>query len=182
MTKHPSSRKTKKTSFKTAPTTPEKTKDNGSTSAKVQGEPADIFTHAPPEGHARTVSAVLGEIVWLMSQSPIHKQFFIADLDWFVMTPVLLGQFRLFYAQNKPVGVVLWAKVNDDIEARLAAGTTKLRPQDWKCGEKLWVVEVISPFGGPEEMVANFKAHVFPDREVRYVTVSSDGTPQVKIV
>jgi hemolysin-activating ACP:hemolysin acyltransferase len=35
-------------------------------------------TFAPPEGHAKTVSAVLGEIVCLMSRSPYHKQLFIA--------------------------------------------------------------------------------------------------------
>ena len=34
------------------------------------------------QGHAKTMSAVLGEIVWLMSQSPMHKQFFISDLEW----------------------------------------------------------------------------------------------------
>jgi len=50
---------------------------------------------------------VLGEIVWLMSQSSLHKQFFISDLEWFVMTPVLLQQFRTYYATDKPVGVVL---------------------------------------------------------------------------
>jgi len=44
--------------------------------------PADIFSHAAPEGHAKTTAAVLGEIVWLMSQSRLHKQFFIQDLEW----------------------------------------------------------------------------------------------------
>ena len=39
------------------------------------------FSHEPPEGHAKTMSAVLGEIVWLMSQSQMHKQFFISDLE-----------------------------------------------------------------------------------------------------
>ncbi len=50
------------------------------------GGPADggIFKHTPPEGHAKKVSEVLGEIVWLMSQSPLHKQFFISDLEWSV--------------------------------------------------------------------------------------------------
>jgi hypothetical protein len=44
------------------------------------------FSHEPPEGYAKTMSAVLGEIVWLMSQSPLPKQFFISDLEWFAMT------------------------------------------------------------------------------------------------
>lgn len=44
---------------------------------------------------------MLGEIVWLMSQSSLHKQFFVSDLEWFVMTPVLLQQFRTYYATDK---------------------------------------------------------------------------------
>ncbi len=139
------------------------------------------FSHEPPEGHAKTMSAVLGEIVWLMSQSPLHKQFFISDLEWFVMTPALLQQFRTFYATDRPIGVVLWASVSEEVEERLMAGTTKLRPQDWKSGDKLWVVEVIAPFGGAEEMVKDLKANVFPQREVSYLATNKDGK-QVRVL
>ncbi|PPD28807.1 MAG: toxin-activating lysine-acyltransferase [Hyphomicrobium sp.] len=134
------------------------------------------------------MSAVLGEIVWLMSQSPLHKQFFIQDLEWFVMTPVLLKQFRIYYAGPaeggpgaRPLGVVFWGEVSDDVEAMLSRGTTKLRPQDWKSGEKLWVVEVISPFGGAPEMVADLKAKVFPTREIKYLALDADGKPEVRV-
>jgi len=142
---------------------------------------AGPFSHAPPEGHARTISAVLGEIVWLMSQSSLHKQFFISDLEWFVMTPVLLQQFRTYYATDKPVGVVLWASVSDEVAERLAQGTTKLRPQDWKSGDKLWIVEVIAPFGGAEEMVKDLKDKVFPSRPVSFLAVTKDGK-QVRVM
>ena len=135
-----------------------------------------------PERHANTVSAVLGEIVWLMSQSPLHKQFFISDLEWFVMTPILHQQFRLFYAKNKPVGVVLWAFVDDEVAKRLSEGTSKLRPQDWKSGDQLWVVESIAPFGGPEAMIKNLKDQVFADKELRYLTMSADGKKEVKVL
>ena len=134
-----------------------------------------IFTKPAPDGAAKKVSEVLGEIVWLMSQSPLHKQFFISDLEWFVMTPVLLQQFRLFYDQDKPVGVVFWATVDAEVEARLAAGTSKLRPQDWKSGEALWVVEVIAPFGGAEAMVQDLKAKVFAGREMKFLAVGEKG-------
>ena len=50
----------------------------------------------------------------------------------------------------------------------LARGTTKLRPQDWKSGERLWVVEVIARFGGAEGMVKELKAYVHPGRVVSY--------------
>ena len=151
--------------------------DNGARGVGSSG----IFSHAAPEGHAKTTSAVLGEIVWLMSQSPLHKQFFISDLEWFVMTPVLLQQFRLFYDQQKPIGVVLWARVSAEVEARLAEGTPKLRPQDWRSGDRPWVVEVIAPFGGAEEMVRDLKAKVFADRELKFVMLGADEKMEIRI-
>jgi len=155
---------------------------NGPQPDKRAGTSGEVFNHAPPEGHAKTVSAVLGEIVWLMSQSPLHRKFFIEDLEWFVMTPVLQQQFRLYYAQNKPIGVVLWAFADDEVAKRLAEGTIKLRPQDWKSGDQLWVVEVIAPFGGAEEMVTDLKGRVFPETTLRYATLSGAGAKTVKAV
>ena len=133
---------------------------------------ASPFNQPVPAGAARTVSQVLGEIVWLMSHSPLHKQFFISDLEWLVMPPVLLGQFRMYYDTGdeknapKPVGVVLWAEV--DVDVRLSAGGARLRPQDWRSADRLWAVEVLAPFGGAEAMVKELKANVFPARKVRY--------------
>jgi cytolysin-activating lysine-acyltransferase len=128
-----------------------------------------IFTESAPSGAARTVSAVLGEVVWLLTQSPRHKQaFFLADLEWLAMPPILLQQFCMFYAKERPIGVILWAYVNDEVAERLAAGNARLRPQDWKCGDTLWVVDVIAPFGGTDEMLKDLKAKVFPERELRY--------------
>ncbi|MEQ8825200.1 MAG: toxin-activating lysine-acyltransferase [Filomicrobium sp.] len=138
------------------------------------------FSHPLPEGHAKTLSSVLGEVTWLMSQSPLHKRFFIEDLEWFVMTPALLQQFRLYYAQDRPIGVVLWATVNAEVEQMLLGGTTKLRPQDWQSGNQAWIVEVIAPFGGVEEMVKDLKTKVFPERELRYLQVV-DGQRTMKV-
>ncbi len=148
--------------------------------ANPNAVPGSPFQYAAPDGSAKTMSAVLGEIVWLMSQSQIHKSFFISDLEWFVMTPVILKQFRLFYDKEKPIGVVFWGTVSADVAARLAEGTSKLRPQDWKSGDNLWVVEVIAPFGGAEEMVKDLKAAVFPDREIRMLAVK-DGKRDVRV-
>jgi cytolysin-activating lysine-acyltransferase len=131
-----------------------------------------IFTAAAPAGAARTVSAVLGEVVWLLTQSPQHKQsFFLGDLEWMAMPPILLQQFRLFYAKDRPIGVVLWAFVDEEVEARLLSGNARLRPQDWKSGDRLWIVEAVAPFGGTDEMLKDLKAKVFPDREVRFRAV-----------
>ncbi|MCC6775907.1 MAG: toxin-activating lysine-acyltransferase [Hyphomicrobiales bacterium] len=152
--------------------TPGSAQPTGSTGAPSDGT---IFNKPAPAGAGRKVSEVLGEIVWLMSQSALHKQFFISDLEWLVMTPVLLQQFRLFYDDTKPIGVAFWATVSAEVEERLAAGTTRLRPQDWKSGDRLWVVEVIAPFGGAEEMLKDLKTKVFPQRQLRFLSLSAQG-------
>ena len=144
------------------------------------------FDEPAPEGSAQTVSQVLGEIVWLMSQSPMHKQFVVADLEWLVMTPVILQQFRIFYQDappeqggRRPIGVILWGTVSPEVDAMLTQGTNRLRPQDWKSGDKAWVVEVIAPFGGGDAMVADLKAKVFAGRELRAL-VMTDGRREVR--
>ena len=114
----------------------------------AQSGAAEPFSHAAPEGAARKVSEVLGEIVWLLSQSPLHKRLFIQDLEWFVMTPILLKQFRTFYAKDRPIGVVLWAYATEEVAAMLADGTTKLRPQDWDGRPKPAAAQGVSPTPG----------------------------------
>lgn len=152
------------------------------------------FDHPAPAGHARTISQVLGEITWLMSQSALHKQMFIADIEWLVMVPVMHEQFRLYYDQSKPIGVVLWAEVDAEVAARLSQGVNRLKPTDWKSGARvpeaerqLWAVEVIAPFGRAdggapgaqasiaEDMVRELKAKVFPNRPVHYLRVGPEG-------
>jgi len=138
------------------------------TASKKPGQTSP-FTHDAPQGAARSVSQVLGEITWLMSQSPTHKTFFISDLEWMVMPPVLLQQFRLFYDQDKPIGVVFWGNVSDAVETRLKAGNAKLQPADWKSGNKLWCVEIIAPFGGHEVMLQDLKTNLFAEQPVHYL-------------
>ena len=107
-----------------------------------------------------------------------------------VMTPVLLGQFRLFYDQQKPIGVVFWGFVmpeacfqhDAEVEARLAQGVSRLKPQDWKSGDRLWVVEVISPFGGADEMVKDLKAKVFPSRDIHMLMTSGERRQEVRLL
>lgn len=146
------------------------------------------FTGPTPGPEQKTVANMLGEVVWLMTQSANHKTFFVSDLEWLAMAPILLKQFRVFYAtdkdaaggeQSKPIGVVLWASVNEEVETRLAAGNAKMRPQDWRSGDKLWVVDVIAPFGGHDAMLQDLKSQVFKDKSFKFRAVV-DGQPGVR--
>ncbi len=103
-----------------------------------------------------TVSHVLGEVVWLMTQSPQYKHFALADLEWMVMPPILLNQFRIFRDKTgKPAGAAFWAFLGEDSEKRLEEGPARLRPDEWKSGEQMWLVNLLAPFATAENKMAD---------------------------
>lgn len=145
------------------------------------------ITGAPPPaagavGTGKTVAQMLGEIVWLMTQSPVHKQLFIGDLEWFAMPAVLLEQFRIFYgppqaegATPVPAAVALWAMVSEETEQRLEAGAHKLRPDEWRGGDRPWLIELVAPFGAQEEILKDLSASVFHGKPFKFHHATADG-------
>jgi cytolysin-activating lysine-acyltransferase len=100
----------------------------------------------------KTVSQVLGEITWLMTQSPRHKAIPLGDLEWLLMPAILLRQFRVFYKGEQPVGIALWALADDLVAKRIDAGDNRLSATEWKSGTSLRIIDIVAPFGGEAEM------------------------------
>ena len=109
---------------------------------------------APGEAAPKTVAQVMGEITWLMTQSPRHKAMALGDLEWLVMPALLLRQFRIFYKGEQPVGVALWALVDNLVAQRIDAGDRRLTAVEWKSGTAMRIVDIVAPFGGEAEMRA----------------------------
>ncbi len=116
----------------------------------------------------------MGHALWLMMQSPLHRHLFIADLEWMLVPPVALGQFRLWRQENRPIGFVTWALVGPEVEERLRRGDIRLKPAEWKSGDSVWLMDTILPFGGLEAAVKETKQMVFPDRPVNVVKFTAD--------
>lgn len=139
----------------------------------------DASAQTPPNvvGEAqgnKTVSHVLGEITWLMSQSQVHKSMFISDLEWMVMPCVLLEQFRIYYGPKSPAAVAIWATVSDETDQALREGRSKLRPDEWKNGDNPWLIELIAPFGAQDEILDDLSKVIFKGKPFSYHTVK-DG-------
>jgi len=132
-----------------------------------------------PSAPKKTVAQVLGEITWLMSQSPIHKQLFIGDLEWFAMPAILLEQFRIWNGPNAPAAVALWATVSPETEARLEAGASKLRPDEWQNGDRPWLIDLVAPFGAVDEILADLSASVFDGKAFKYHHIDPAGARAV---
>ncbi|MEA3053918.1 MAG: cytolysin-activating lysine-acyltransferase [Sphingomonadales bacterium] len=103
-----------------------------------------------PAGEAPTVSHLLGEMTWLLSQSPLHRHLAIGDLEWLIMPPLIHRQFYVFRDGSKPIGLALWANCGPEAEAKLEGGMAlpenRLTLEDWNSGETAWLVELVAPF------------------------------------
>src|SRR6201995_51661 len=112
-----------------------------------QGDPAATAARERDALPPKTVSQVFGEITWLMTQSPRHKAIPLGDLEWLLMPAILLRQFRIFYKGEQPVGVALWALVDDLVAKRIDAGDNRLSVMEWKSGSNKRIFELVAPFG-----------------------------------
>lgn len=120
--------------------------------------PASSGTALAPEAMksaaaaSKAVMAAFGEIITVLMRTQEHRGKTLSDLEWLVVPAVTTGQFALAEAQSKtngmmaPVGLILWASVSAEVDQRLranlASGIT-LKPEDWKSGDILWVVEAV---------------------------------------
>jgi cytolysin-activating lysine-acyltransferase len=104
---------------------------------KKAGAEAQAHAAAAAQGNDMTVARMLGEIVWVLTQSPTHKHFALSDLKWMVMPPLSLEQYRIFRAGTRPLGVAFWAYLSDEAEQKLLSGAGRLRPDEWAVGMRI---------------------------------------------
>ena len=145
-------------------------------------------TGRPPENPTPAFDkvAVLGHAMWVLANSGPHRHLFIADLEWAVMPPIALGQFRLWHEKNVPVAFAAWALLSEETEKRVldqvntpGAGIPKLRPDEWQGGDRLWLWDMVAPFGGVEKAFEELKNVVFPGRELRTLSdLMNQGPPR----
>ncbi len=122
----------------------------------------------PTFSQQQTFSGLLGEIVWLMQNSPLHRQVLIAELEWMVIQPMMLNQYRIHRKEKKPVGVVFWAKVDDEVHERLKQGAFKLRPNEWQSGENYWIIDVLAPLGNNDYFIKEAGDTIFAGKTYHY--------------
>ena len=133
-------------------------------------------TQAAEGERQRTPLDVIPEVLWLLTQSPQHKFMFLADLEWYFLPPFRLRQFRVFHKDKAPIAYVSWAYVSDEVEERLKSGATRLKPEDWRSGENLWLIDLCVPFGGGEFILKELRENVFKEQKVKMLQPAPDGS------
>jgi hemolysin-activating ACP:hemolysin acyltransferase len=130
------------------------------------------------------LSAAFARIVAILMRSPQYKHLALTDLEWLVMPPLMLGQYAMVdgkfagVALPVPAAVALWASVSAEVDQRLSASLTapiRLRPDEWRSGETLWLIDVIGDQHAIPHLMQQLQAGPFKGRAARMRMVGRDG-------
>lgn len=106
---------------------------------------------------AQTFGSAMGQAVWLMTMSKLHRDLPIRDIEKLVATPILLKQFKLYSKDKQPVAFLSWASVSDAINDGFSNDSWReMELADWRSGPNLVVVDCVSPFADRQVFVDRF--------------------------
>lgn len=108
-------------------------------------------------------SAVLGEVVWLMTQSELHREFQIGAVIQWVVPALIYEQYRLYRLNDKPVGYVSWGRFSAEVESHYVKDPSSLQPKDWQTGDRIWILDWVAPTGETYSIAKDLKNNVFPN-------------------
>lgn len=139
-------------------------------------EPAPAATGDAPRDD---MTRLLGQIVTLLGQSPAHRHVFVSDLEWMVLPALLARQARIWRRQTEagslPVIYASWAMVDEAVEARLRQGQMRLKPNEWRSGDRPWLIDMVAPFGGTDAALTELADQLFPGRTLHALVSSTTG-------
>ncbi|MGI9408203.1 MAG: toxin-activating lysine-acyltransferase [Hyphomicrobiaceae bacterium] len=177
------------------------TADSALTTAQLNGAPqsdeAPQNANAPdqkPDDAGREeiinrFTLAIGKCVSVLMRSPAHRHFSIADVDRLLSPAVLTNQFSLVTAKSEkkghlgPCALILWAEVSDEIHEKLKADyadTCPIKPDEWKSGANVWIMEVAGQDKIVEATVLKLQQTRFGGRSLN-VRLRSTDTPAISL-
>jgi len=131
---------------------------------------------------------VLGAVTWLMMQQAGVRNTLLSELDWRVMPALVLEQAKLYIRETAPIAYVSWAMLSDTVAQRYVDGPHHLMAADWRSDDQVWIIDLVTPFGGAAEVMKELRETVFAGREIRQLMPDAHGQgktltwPAVRVV
>jgi cytolysin-activating lysine-acyltransferase len=93
----------------------------------------------------------LYRIIHLYRQFPKYDKFTYKQLTEMITPSVNLDQYQIHKIGNEDVGFTNWAYLSDNVEQRFKL-IGKLKPNEWNCGDNIWVMQVVAKSNAKEIM------------------------------
>lgn len=134
------------------------------------------------EAHSvQTNMSMLGEVVWLMAHSELHRGWPIASIFQWVVPALMHKQCRLYRREGRPVAYVAWAYLSQEVEEAYVLNPKSLQPKDWKSGDCGWLIDWIAPFGDSAMVMKDLSEGIFKD-EVGRALRAKPGSDEMQII
>ncbi|MBY3255810.1 toxin-activating lysine-acyltransferase [Rhizobium laguerreae] len=106
-------------------------------------------------GAKAALQSTFGQVVLAMSSVPRYRSQMLSDLHHLVVDPLINDRIAIATPKAvtgiEPPAIAIWATVSSEVDARIAeqakAGVfpIRLKPEDWKSGDIVWLLDVIAP-------------------------------------
>ena len=108
---------------------------------------------------------VLGSVAWLWMHSASHRDFPLPTLPALLLPAIKNRQFILASESGRAVFYLSWANLTIDAEKRYLANSPLLMPEaDWNCGDRMWVLDWVAPFGHTAAVNRLVRRQLFANR------------------
>lgn len=109
---------------------------------------------------------LLGPVTWLMLQQPHTRHTLLSELEWRVIPALMRDQAKLYMRDGLPIAYVSWAKLSSQVAQRFRTPPHQLSYTDWDSGEEIWLVDIVTPFGGLQQVMDDVRRNVHPGKAV----------------
>jgi cytolysin-activating lysine-acyltransferase len=118
---------------------------------------------------------MVGAATLLAMRSPGYRDLTQADVEGRMLPALAANQARVFLYGFQPIGLVTWAHLSQEAEARLVKDGGLPRPDDWSRGDRIWIIDVVAPFGGGQAMLDKVRREALRGRTVHMLRPRAGG-------
>lgn len=162
--------------------------------ARADTEPARASRPGSAGHEARSARFAQGfaQVTSVLMRDRHFMNMPLAELQWLVLPPLLSGQWRVAFVNAPggnagsspaiPAGVALWARVSEDVEARLLREPDKplrLRANEWTSGDRLWLVAAAGDAKVVPQLLKTLDEREFNGRMVRLRRHDAEGKVEI---
>jgi len=106
-------------------------------------------------------SEALIDALELFRASPAHSRYNVNDIYIYLQLPIKQHCIRLYYENNKPVGLITWCWLSDTDAELFLQDKYHPKEQDYTLdtpmSKQLWGMEFIAPYGHTRRMMRAIK-------------------------
>ncbi|MEM1362942.1 MAG: toxin-activating lysine-acyltransferase [Pseudomonadota bacterium] len=117
----------------------------------------------------------IGEALSLMGQVPLYANRTLSQLGDLLLPALAQGQIRVWKRAAQPVAMATWAWLDAKTEALVLECDHVLAPNEWCCGDRPVVIDMVAPFQDGFAVARDLSRNVFAGHTVRAVRRDACG-------